>query len=256
MGTTTKERRRVKSLETLFEVVQVLKDSNGAGVTEIASEIGMAKSTVHRYLSTLEENDYVVKEDGEYHIGLRILSLGEFARNRKDYYRVAKSKIDQLAQETGERVQFIVEEHGRGVYIHREVGEHGVRTDAHIGKRTYLHTTAAGKAILAHMDASEVDQVVDRWGLPEMTENTIVDRDELDTELESIREQGYAVNREEHVKGLCGVAAPILDENGSPLGSVSIGGPKHRIDKKLRDGEIVSTVIGATNELELNIKYS
>ncbi len=256
MDAATDERRRVKSLETLFSILKVLQERNGAGVTEVAEETGRAKSTVHRYLSTLEENGFVVKEDEKYHIGLRVLTFGEHARTRKEYYQIAKPKTEQLARRTGERVQFIVDEHGRGVYIYRSVGDHGVRTDAYVGKRTFLHTTAAGKAILSYKTDAELDAIIDEWGLPAETQNTITSRDALLEDLETTRERGYALNREEHVQGLWGIAAPILDEDDSPLGALSIGGPKHRIKKKINEGEITNTIVGETNELELNIKYA
>jgi DNA-binding IclR family transcriptional regulator len=249
-------RRRVKSLSSLLTIVHTLKERDGAGVTELADEVGMAKSTVHRYLSTMEEHDYVVKENGTYYLGLRVLSLGEYVRNRKTYYRMAKPKTQQLAEETGERVQFIVEEHGRGIYVHRVHGEHAVRTDARIGKRTFLHTSAAGKSILSKMDESAVMEIIDRWGLPKQTENTIDDVDELMAELEETRERGYAINKAEHVEGLWGVGAPVVGPDDEVLGALSIGGPMRRMRKKIENRDIPSTLLGETNELELNIEYT
>lgn len=247
---------RVKSAETAFAVVEALLDLEGGGVSEIAARLGMAKSTIHAHLQTLENAEYVVREGDQYHVGLRFLELGEFARTRKEEYHLSQAKVFELAEETQERAQFIVEEHGYGVYLYREVGDRAVHTDPGIGKRIPLHSTAAGKAILANLPEERVEQIIETRGLEGVTTNTTTDYDELKAELETIREQGYAFNLEENVPGLHAVGVAVTPEETNVCGALSVSGPSHRLRGDLLREEIPRLLLGTVNELELNLKYS
>lgn len=254
---TSHNRNRVKTSESAFEIVEVLKRLDGARVTEVASELDMAKSTAHRHLSTLLDLEYLVKEGDEYHVGLQFLSLGEYAREREDAYRLIKPKVQQLAEETSERAQFIVEEHGRAVYIYRATGENAVHTpNSGVGKRVPLHATAAGKAILAEYDEERVRELLDRRGLDALTENTTTDEAALLEELEEARRRGYATNMEENINGIRAVGASITHTDGSVIGALSISGPVHRMKGEWFTEEIPDLLLGTTSELELNIAYS
>ncbi|WP_254547019.1 IclR family transcriptional regulator [Halomarina pelagica] len=247
---------RVKSAETLLTVVEGVRELDGARVTELADHLGIGKSTVHRHLSTLEANEYVVKEGDEYHLGLRFLGIGEYTRERNPVYGMARPIVDQLAEQTEERALFMTEEHGRAVYLYRGLGAHAVRTNSTTGTRRYLHTIAGGKVILAHLPDERVDAIIDRWGLPAVTPTTITDRDELADELERVRERGVAFNREECIDGLKAVAAPVLDPNGGVVGALSVSGPAHRMKGSWLEEEIPDLLLGSANELEINLKYS
>lgn len=247
--------RSVGSVETMFRIVETLVERDGAGVTELANDLGLAKSTVHQQLSTLANLGYVVKEGDEYHAGLRFLSIGEHARKRKTVSELAEPMVDQLATETEERAQFFVEEHGRAIYLYIKEGEHGVKADRHPGKLRYLHSSAGGKAILAHLPRERVDEIVDRWGLPAETDGTITDRETLFDELEKVRERGYATNKEESIDGLWSLGVPVVAD-GEVVGSFSVSGPRHRLDTEWFRNELPDLLRGAANELELKLEYS
>lgn len=247
--------RSVKSIETMFHIVEALIDRDGARVTELAEELGLAKSTVHRQLSTLCSLGYAVKEDEEYHVGLRFLAIGEHARNRTEVSQLAPPLVEQLAEETGERAQFIVEEHGRGVFLHIAEGERSVRADRRPGKLRYLHSGASGKAILSQMSDERVREVIDRWGLPAETDDTITDEDELFEELERIRDRGYATNKEESITGLWALGVPVVVD-GEPIGAFSLSGPRYRLDREWFHEELPNLLRGTANELELKLEYS
>lgn len=246
---------RVKTAERAFDIVEFLAERNGGDLATIADELDLAKSTVHRHLGTLSERGYIVKEDREFQLSLRFAKLGERALKRKDAYVLAKSKVDELAAETGERVQFVVEEHGYAVYAYVARGDHAVRTDPGAGSRIPIHTAAAGKAILAHLPEEDVERIVDRHGLPAETGNTITSLDELWDELETIRERGFAYNNQEAIEGLLAIGAPVVEPNGDVIGALSISGPTHRMNAKI-DDELAELLLGTTNELELNIGYA
>lgn len=247
--------RLVGSIETMFDIVELLVEHDGAGVTEISQELNLAKSTVHQQLSTLRSLGYAVKEGDKYYPGLQFLSIGEYTRNRREVTQKAGPLVEQLADETEERAQFFVEEHERGVYIHISEGERAVQADRHPGKLRYLHSSAGGKAILAFMDRDRVKEVIDRWGLPAETEHTITDEDELYAELDRITERGYATNKEESIDGLWSLGVPVL-ANDQVVGSFSVSGPRHRLDSEWFREELPNLLRGTANELELKLEYS
>lgn len=246
----------VKSDRRLLEILLGLKELDGAGVTELAEHLDLAKSTVHNHLSTLHDAKFVTKEGTEYHLGLRFLDLGEAARLHRTESDRIKRKVDSLADQTDERAQFIVEEHGFGVYLYRSRGEKAVSTDSRIGRHIPIHATSAGKSILANLPEERTAEILDGADLSPLTKHTITDHDELMDELETIRERGYATNIEESTTGLRAVGAPILRPDGSVVGAISISGPTHRLKGEIFEQEFPNLVMGATNEIELNISFS
>lgn len=257
MAGNARRRRTVKSTERTFDVLEFLHREDGARVTEVAEELGLAKSTVHRYLATLLEREYVVKDGDHYHISLRFLDMGETARYRKKPYELAKSLVEELAAVTEERAVFLVEQHGQAVYVHRASGKHAVRHDPGPGKRIPIHATAAGKAILAFLPDERIDEIIDRRGLPGRTDNTITDSEQLHAELDSIRERGYAVNKEENVQGVRAIGAPILP-NDRVIGALSISGPAQRIKEKESQSEqnLLNLLLSSAKELEIKTEQS
>ncbi|WP_247004421.1 IclR family transcriptional regulator [Halosolutus gelatinilyticus] len=246
----------VQAAATTFRIIETLHDLNGAGVAELAGELDMPKSTVHDHLQTLNEAEYLVNENGTYHVGARFLELGGFARSQMKLYQVASPEIRTLAEETGEHANLMIEEHGKGIFLNKFKGDAAVNLDTYIGKRVHLHTTALGKSILSYRPESDVDEIIDRHGLPSVTDQTITDEAELKAELKEIRERGYAIDDEERVIGMRCVAAPICDENNDPLGAISVSGPTNRFDDRVFEGEIPKNVLSTANVIEVNMTYS
>lgn len=243
----------VASVERSYEIVHTLQEFNGARVQEIAEHLDLASSTVHKHLATLEKLGYVSKKGDEYRVGMRFLTVGGSIRNRSKEYRLAIKLVSRMVEEVDERVQFVVEEEGQGFYLHTESSRHGVQIDRHIGKRRYLHASAAGKAILAHLPQERVEAIIDRWGLPAETSATITDRDQLQEELERIRSAGIAFNDEESIEGLRAVGAPVITPYDTVLGAFSVSGPAHRLKGERYRKEIPDLLLGFANELELNL---
>lgn len=203
-------RRTVKTADTVFDIIHKLQESDENTVTELLDSLDLAKSTVHTYLSTLEQKEYVVKKDSSYQLSLKFLDHGMHAMQDHALTSTARPILEQTATETGELVWLIVEEHGRAVYLERAKGDKAVQTSGRRGLRTYLHVLASGKCILANMDEEEVNRILDWHGLPAQTENTVTNREELFTELQRVREEGYAYNRDEEVSGIHAIGAPII----------------------------------------------
>ena len=248
--------RPVETVERAFEIVDFLKEHGSATIVEITDHLGCAKSTVHRHLKTLEENSFLVHENGEYRLGIRFLDYGVVAREKYALYQEAKPKVDDLAAETEEKIWCAVEEHGRSIHIYGAEGKRSVRTHARVGHRNYLHQHAAGKAILANLPDERIDKIVDVYGLPKRTERTITDRDKLWTEIEAIRDRGYAFNIEESVEDLHAIGAPITDEDGVALGAISISGPANRLKGEFLREELSALLLGTVNEITINLAHS
>jgi IclR family transcriptional regulator, acetate operon repressor len=247
----------VGSIERMFEILEVLKTEGGAGVTDVAKYLNIPKSTAHKHLSTLEGVGYVSREDNNYRVGIKFLELGGFAREQMKLYQTAQPEVAELAERTGEWSNLLVEDNSHGVYIHTEQGDRAVELDVYEGKRVPLHTIALGKAILAHKSRDEVQALIDRHGLTEMTSRTITDETELFEQLETIRKRGYAVDREERLQNLRCVAAPIVyDENDRVFGAVSVSGPTSRMKGERFEQEIPELVTSAANVISINMTYS
>lgn len=246
----------IKSVEKLFDIVDALIELDGARVTVLADHLNLPKSSVHNYLQTMVQQGYAVKEGETYHAGLRFLTVGGHLREREEVFQLSRPIVEALAEETNERAQFIVEENGRGIFIHRAASDRAVDAGTRIGKRIWLHATGAGKVILAYLDAAERDAIINRWGLPERTENTITDRATLETELDRIRERGYAINDEEGTAGLRSVAVPVIGPNNEIVGALSVSGPSRRLNDRRCESEIFEALSGSANELELRLTYA
>ncbi|MFC7205336.1 IclR family transcriptional regulator [Haloferax namakaokahaiae] len=250
------QRRPVKTATTAVAILERLKTNGPQGPTSLATELGLAKSTVHRHLKTLEREGFVVPDDDGYRIGLRLLDFGIHARNEHPLYEVARPKVDELAEQTGEKVWCITEEQGRGVHLYGAGGHQSVRTPARDGTQSYLHQIAAGKAILSAYSDDRVSEIIDQHGLPAKTAKTITDPEALRDELATIRERGYALNREEIVPKLHAIGVVITDTEGAPVGALSISGPSNRLNDDRLTGDLADLLLGAANEVEINLNFS
>ncbi|GAA0682151.1 IclR family transcriptional regulator [Natronoarchaeum mannanilyticum] len=240
---------RRKTTATSLHIVDTIEELDGATLSEIAEHMELSTSTLYTHLNTLEECGYVMKVGDTYHLGLKLFRLGEAARYRDDRYRLAKRKAFELANRTNEEVNFAVEENGRSIILFDETNNPSME-GFQVGHRFYMHNSASGKAMLAEFDEERRNGILDRWGLPRETENTIVNRDELYDELDRIREQGYAVNDQESLEGLRSVAVAIEGPDGGVFGSLDVSGPPYRLPS---DEELAELLRDAVDELETKI---
>ncbi len=246
----------IKSVETSLAIVDELQARDGAGVSELAEATGKSKGTVHKHLITLLKHDYVVKEGDTYRIGLRFLDVGGYALHQVEGLQYIEPKVRELADLTGETVQFSIEQRGRSVVLDRKAGQKGVFSRARIGKRFYMHQVAGGKVILANLPDERVREIVARHGLPAATDETITSEAELFEELEAIRERGYAFNIDESTRGLRAVGVPLTGPEGAVIGAFAVAGPSHRMRGERFESEIPDTTRSVINELELNLAHS
>lgn len=246
----------LKTTKTSLEIINLLEKLNGATVSQVAEELDMPPSTVHGHLATLEDQEFVVQKGDVYYLSLRFVTLGNSVRDREHAYSLADRYTQRVVDETGCRSIFAVEEHGRGVYLSRNAGSHSKWQHERTGERFPLHATAAGKALLAQLPPERIDEIVDKWGLPEVTENTITDRDKLHTEIETVREEGIAFNDEEQIEGIRAISTPIEAPNGRGIGALSVNGPANRLADEGEEWDLAETLRGIANEFKLDIKLA
>lgn len=249
------EARKVQAVQNSLDIIETLRERSEAGVTELASELDLSKGTVHSHLTTLLENEYVVRDDDTYRLSLKVLELSQSVKDELKEYDVVTQELDDLAEESGELAQFATTEHGKAVYLYKARGENAVQTASSPGKREYLHCISLGKAMLAYMSEDRVDEILAQYGLPEYTEHTITTRGELMEELEAIRDRGYAFDEEERIEGIRCVAAPVR-ANGDIFGAVSISGPSTRMEGKRYREELPNMVTRSANVIEINSKFA
>ncbi len=203
------------------------------GVSELARQLDLTKSNVHRLLQTLAEHGYVRSPNGtgRYECTLKLWELGVDVLGKLDVKSVAPEHMEQLAHRSGETVHLSVLEHREVVYIDKVDSPQPVRAYSKVGGRAPAHCVATGKALLAFAPGEIVDDVLKH--LRRFTAETITTPAAFRTELERVVETGYAVNRGEWREGVCGLAAPIRNARGVTIAAIGISGPTERLKPRM-----------------------
>jgi DNA-binding IclR family transcriptional regulator len=217
-------------------------------MADVQDHFEIARSTVYTHLNTLKQQGFLVRDNGQYWIGLRFLEFSANARTRKPSYQIVTNHIQGLAEGIEGEVEFLTEEGGRLYTIYHS---ENVRPD-HI--RLFLHNTAAGKAILAELPRQRVNEILNRWGQPQTTSNTITDRDVLFKQLDEVSDRGYAYNHSESFDGYHGIGGVINGLDNSPLGGITIGGPVYQVTEEKLKHELSDVLLEAIEEIEAEIE--
>ncbi|SDY94594.1 IclR family transcriptional regulator [Halopenitus persicus] len=247
MGKTNKENVH-STTEQAIRLLDAIRRANGATISDLLTEFDTSRSVLYTHLNTLTNSGLVIRENGRYWMGIRSKEFSVAAETRKPSYQLVKNEIQYLEDEFEAETEFLVEEAGRiNILYHSENIDHN-------RVRLYAHNTAAGKAILADLPDQRVHEILNQHGLPQQTENTITDRDELFNELEVISERGYAYNNNECFDGYHGIGATVDGIDGSVLGAVTLGGPIYRIPENRLKNELVDALQNTINEIEKSIE--
>jgi IclR family acetate operon transcriptional repressor len=203
-------------------------------MTQIAEQVGMNKSTVHRLLGTLERRRFVQRNltTGYYQLGIRLLQMAYLTLGHNDIRRYAEPFLHRLCEQHRETITLSTLDEADVVFLDVIESPQRVKLAASIGQRLPAFSTAAGKSILAFLPIETVRRVLDR-GMPQFTPYTIHSKEELLKHLELVREQGFSISMQEHEDGINAVAAPVLNAENRPIAAVSVTGPAYRLSKEL-----------------------
>jgi DNA-binding IclR family transcriptional regulator len=246
----------IRAVENVIAVIDAIDKLGGeAGVTELAAETGLAKSTVHDHIETLASQGYIVRDSGTPELSYRVLQLGERRRRRTSYIDAAERAVGELAQRTSERAHYAVLEGTHVVFLLTETGETAVQTDVQPGEVVPLHATATGKVLLAHASPGRREELISSIELSMLTENTITDTAVLRDELVAIRDDGLARSEEEYIPNLWSASAPVLNAEGELAGALSVSAPASRFDREAVATDLTTALSEAVEEFELSITY-
>lgn len=242
----------VKSVTRVFDLLELIADAGGdVTLSELAASADLPLPTIHRLLRTLVSRGYARQlQNRRYALGPRLVRLGEVA-NRK-FGQVAMPQLKELVERLGETANLATIDGDRVIYVSQAPSPHAMRMFTEVGRRSHLHSTSVGKAILAHMTDAQVRDIVTRTGMPANTEHTITDVDALLADLAKTRKRGYAIDDNEQEIGVRCFAVAVPD---MPVPTaVSVSGPVARVSGDFAERalpvleEIVAAISAAAND--------
>ena len=244
----------VQSVDRALLVLEILAAMGQAGVTEIADELGVHKSTVSRLIAVLEARGFVeqVSERGKYRLGFAVSRLARAGSAQLDLARVGQDICDGLSVEVGETVNLAVLDGDRIVNIVEAIGPAEITLRTWVGQSCPAYATSSGKVLLAGRDPADVRS---RLGaLESFTDTTVSDPTDLERELSGVRDRGWASVSEELEVGLNAVAAPVYDANSQVVAALSVSGPAYRLGEE-RFEEIAKLTIAAADTISRRLGW-
>ncbi|GAA5137798.1 IclR family transcriptional regulator [Pseudonocardia adelaidensis] len=247
----------MQSVDRAIAILYLLAERGreGVGVTEVATELGVHKSTAFRLIEALENGDLVeqLEERGKYHLGRGIVRLAGATTAQLELPIESRPVCRRLAAELGETVNLAIADSGEATNILQEYGSSAITGRNWIGRPTPLHATASGKVLLAWADPDEAAEVL-AAELAGYTELTITDPAVLQAELAKIREQGWAATSEEFEVGLNAIAAPIRGATGDVVAAVGVSAPSYRLPVD-SFADVAERLIAGADEISSRLGY-
>jgi DNA-binding IclR family transcriptional regulator len=232
------ENTAVKTIDRLVEILDYFtREQRALSLAELTTYLNLPKSTLHRFLISLESHGVLRREknDKKWRLGYHLIVWGSVTEESTTLRDIAKPIIRDLVAASGETaILSIYHNHEITIIDMYETG-HSVRLKVEIGMRRAPHAGASSKVLLAYLPEEEVMAIVKEKGLPKLCTNTITDIYKLKDELKRIRLRGYADSLEETDPGAWGVAVPIYDWRGQVVGAIGLAGPTLRYSKDKLD---------------------
>jgi IclR family transcriptional regulator, pca regulon regulatory protein len=225
---TLREPRFSQSLERGLAVLRCFTNRHRVlGISDLADELDMSRSTTHRYVLTLSALGYLEQQTSrKYRLSHRAADIGMAALNSLDVRCQARPLLDELGESTSSTVGLAVLDGAEIVYIDRAGGSQGQQADVSlgvgVGSRLPVHCTAAGKLLLAYIPEVEQRIVIAESNLAKHGPNTITSKRQLREELDEIRSNGFAIANSEFAAELCAIAAPVRDEARNVVAAIGL----------------------------------
>lgn len=243
--------RRIASVGNALRVLRTLAaNPEGVGVTQLAQLIGVGKSSAHLLLTTLADQDFVVKApDGRYQLGLAAFEVGTAAGGVAARGGPLTPLMRELAERSGEAVSLATASGRDAIIVQRFESSSILRAEIRVGTRMPLHSSASGKYLLAWMPDHRLDALFPGDELPEVTPHSIRAKSVLLEQLAEVRKRNYAYNDDEYTVGISGLATGVVDANESVAFALSIAGPTHRFRPDDWLDELTDTATGMSEIL-------
>jgi DNA-binding IclR family transcriptional regulator len=223
-------------------------------LSDLAARTGIPRAMAFRLLSTLEGAGFVVKENGDYRLGVKCFVLGNVAAANLDLRQVAFPHLSALRDLTGETTHIAVLDNWQVVYLERLPSPKPVGfMRSRPGAILPAHCTALGKVLLAHRDEAQVSAWAASQNFRASTANTITTRKRLIEELRATRARGYAVDEQEHELGVRCIAAPVRNHQGEVIAAISVAGPTERMPRVLVGSDTAKAVVAAAQEISIHL---
>lgn len=239
------------AVDAAVKVIEfIAEESSDVGISEICRGTGLNKNMVFRILNTLEDQGWVYCGNQKYGLTLRPFRITSKALSKQALNNAAYLHIHKLWQETGESTYLSILKNEKVLYLQHFDGIGDVRVAGRVGGEYDIHCSAPGKALLAYAGADYIDNYLKK-GLEKRTSNTITDEAGLRKELETIRMNGYATDREEFGNGITCVAAPVFDYTGTAVGAVGCSAFTINGDSESVVRRLLSPVLEAAEEISV-----
>lgn len=248
----------VKSALRVLDIFELLaRHPDGMGLSEIAAALKIPKSSAHGLLATLMSRGYLRsgRQDRTYRLGVRVFELGSGYMAGTDWLADGQEVVRKLARACDETVHLAILTGDEVLYVAKEEGTNTIRMVSAMGKRFPAHGTGVGKILLSTLDPAELARIYPPdQSLTPITAHTITDPDAFRQELAECRRRGYATDFEESTPGLCCLAAPIYDSNGSAVAAISVSVPTVRFTAE-RNAELCRLVLQSAERLSHTLGY-
>ena len=223
---------RVKSVEKTLRILEVISQKGEVSLSELSRLTNLTKTNVHRLLLTLAENGFVIsnKDGSLYRLALKLFVLGSSVNQNSVLIEIASPHLEKLSSLSRETINLGVLYNDEVLYLHKIHSTEYLRIDTPIAKTDPAHATALGKCLLASFDRDELASHIENINpLKPLTKNTITDPLKLMWEVEEVRKNGFAIDREEVIEGVRCIAAPVKDRSSKVIAAISISGPSVRM---------------------------
>lgn len=228
----------VKTIDRLVEILDYFAhERRSLSLAELSAYLNLPKSTLHRFLTSLESHGVLRREEGDkkWRLGYHLIVWGGLATESTTLREIARPFMCDLVEVSGETAILTIYNDHEVIIIDMCETSYSVRLKMEIGAQRAPHAGASSKVLLAYLPEEEVMAIVKEKGLPKLCTNTITDIQKLKEELERIRSRGYAVSLEETDPGAWGVATPIFERRGRVVGAIGLAGPTQRYSKEKLD---------------------
>jgi IclR family KDG regulon transcriptional repressor len=229
---------RVQALERALDILDCFNFQNRElSLADVVFRTGLNKTTAKRLISNLATRGYLQQnlQTRKYQLGMRLFELGGVVFSSFSLRRAAAYPMTDLQNKTGATVLLGVRMEDQLVYVDKREGDGMIRISSDVGWRRPMHYGMLGMVLMASLESKEVDRILKKYPLQAHTPFSITDRDAFSLRLEEIRVQGYAVEKEEAVEGLVGIAAPIKDYSRRVVAALGLALPlgRRRLDEDL-----------------------